>query len=301
MKKCTLVIMAAGLGSRYGGVKQLDPVGPSGEIIMEYSIYAAKQAGFSKVVFIIRKELEEDFKEVIGNRIKKHIDVDYVFQELNDLPEGFAVPEERVKPWGTGHAILAIRNVVKEPFAVINADDYYGEEAFVKAYNFLTEEKEETGKYQFSMVGFQLGNTLSENGTVTRGVCAVDDNSKLVGVCETFGIQRVDGKIVDDSHNPDLKDETPVSMNMWAFTPELIEELESRFVMFLEKQGQELKSEYLLPAVVDTLIKEGKADVTVLSSKDRWFGVTNREDKPVVVASFKKLVEAGVYPEQLFA
>lgn len=301
MSKCTLVIMAAGLGSRYGGVKQLDPVGPSGEIIMDYSVYAAKQAGFEKVVFIIRKELEKDFNEMIGNKLRKYMEVEYVFQELEDLPEGYTVPEGRVKPWGTGHAILAIKNAVKEPFLVINADDYYGEEAFVKAYNFLTTSTPVNGKSSYSMVGFQLGNTLSDHGTVTRGVCAVNDENKLVKIEETFGIRKEGNKIVADSGVLELEDATPVSMNMWGFSPDFLQELDFRFVRFLDniKEG-DLKAEFLLPTIVDELIKEEKAEVTVLSSKDKWFGVTNREDKPVVVESFKKLVEQGVYPVKLF-
>ncbi len=300
MKNCTLVIMAAGLGSRYGGVKQLDPVGPSGEIIMDYSVYAAKKAGFNKVVFIIRKQLEEDFNAVIGNRLKKQIDVEYVFQEIDDLPEGFEVPEGRMKPWGTGQAILAVKGVVNEPFAVINADDYYGEEAYQKIYDFLTSEHSKTNQYLFSMVGFELGNTLSDNGTVTRGVCSVDDNNKLIRLVETFGIRKVDEKIISDNTS-DLTDNTPVSMNMWGFTPDFLNELDDRFVAFLNNiNGNELKAEFLLPTIVDDLIKEGKAEVEVLTSKDKWFGVTNREDKPIVVASFAKLVEAGVYPNPLF-
>lgn len=301
MSKCTLVIMAAGLGSRYGGVKQLDPVGPSGEIIMDYSVYAAKQAGFEKVVFIIRKELEKDFNEMIGNKLRKYMEVEYVFQELEDLPEGYTVPEGRVKPWGTGHAILAIKNAVKEPFLVINADDYYGEEAFVKAYNFLTTSTPVNGKSSYSMVGFQLGNTLSDHGTVTRGVCAVNDENKLVKIEETFGIRKEGNKIVADSGVLELEDATPVSMNMWGFSPDFLQELDFRFVRFLDniKEG-DLKAEFLLPTIVDELIKEEKSEVTVLSSKDKWFGVTNREDKPVVVESFKKLVEQGVYPVKLF-
>lgn len=299
--KCTLVIMAAGLGSRFGGVKQLEPVGPSGEIIMDYSVYAAKKAGFEKVVFIIRRDLEKDFREVIGDRLAKHIEVEYVFQDINELPEGFTVPEGRTKPWGTGQAILAVKDAVKEPFAVINADDYYGEEAFVKLYDYLTTAKQGEGKYDISMVGFQVGNTLSDNGAVTRGVCKVNEENKLVDIVETSGIEKVDGVIVSDIEGQGLTDETPVSMNMWGFMPEFLGELESRFAAFLGTiESNPLKAEFLLPTIVGDLVQEGKAEVTVLTSSDKWFGVTYKEDKPVVVASFAKLVEQGVYPEKLF-
>ena len=299
--KCTLVIMAAGLGSRFGGVKQLEPVGPSGEIIMDYSVYAAKKAGFEKVVFIIRRDLEKDFREVIGDRLAKHIEVEYVFQEIDKLPEGFTVPEGRTKPWGTGQAILAVKDAVKEPFAVINADDYYGEEAFVKLYNYLTTAKQGGDKYDISMVGFQVGNTLSENGAVTRGVCEVNADNKLVDIVETSGIEKVNGVIVSEIENQGLTDETPVSMNMWGFMPEFLGELEDRFAAFLGTiEGNEMKAEFLLPTIVGDLIKENKAEVTVLTSSDKWFGVMYKEDKPVVVESFAKLVEQGVYPKKLF-
>ncbi len=298
---CTLVIMAAGMGSRFGGIKQLEPVGPSGEIIMDYSVYAAKKAGFTKVVFIIRRDIEEAFKEAIGNRMAEQIDVEYVFQDMDALPEGYEVPEGRTKPWGTGQAILSIKDTVKEPFAVINADDYYGEEGFKKICDFLKNAKNTDGKYNMCMVGFELGNTLSDNGTVTRGVCEVNAENKLVGICETSGIQKVDGTIKSDIEGQNLTDTTPVSMNMWGFTPEFLNELESRFAAFLDGiKGNELKAEYLLPTIVGDLIGENKADVTVLTSSDKWFGVTYKEDKQVVVDSFAKLVEEGVYPKKLF-
>lgn len=298
---CTLVVMAAGMGSRFGGIKQLEPVGPSGEIIMDYSAYAAKKAGFNKIVFIIRKDLEEDFVKIVGNRVAKQIKVEYVFQELDDLPAGFTVPEGRVKPWGTGHAILSIKNAVHEPFAVVNADDYYGEEGFQKIHDYLVSQAKTSGKYNISMVGFQLGNTLSENGSVTRGVCKVNDQQKLVDILETSGIHRKGDKIVSDYKGQELYDETPVSMNMWGFMPDFLDELEGRFVEFLSQiEGNELKAEFLLPMIVGDLIKEGKAEVTVLSSKDKWFGVTYKEDKEYVVKSIAELVKQGVYPEQLF-
>lgn len=298
---CTLVIMAAGMGSRFGGIKQLEPVGPSGEIIVDYSVYAAKKAGFTKVVFIIRRDIEEAFKEAIGNRMAKEIEVEYVFQDMDALPEGYEVPEGRTKPWGTGQAILSIKGTVNEPFAVINADDYYGEEGFKKICDFLSTAKSTADQYNICMVGFELGNTLSDNGTVTRGVCEVNADNKLVDICETSGIQKVDGVIKSDIEGQKLEDATPVSMNMWGFTPEFLNELEGRFAAFLDQiEGNELKAEYLLPTIVGDLIKEKKAEVTVLTSSDKWFGVTYKEDKQVVVDSFAKLVEQGVYPKKLF-
>ncbi len=302
MKKITLVIMAAGLGSRYGGIKQLEPVGPSGEIIMDYSIYDAIEAGFNKVVFIIRKDLEKDFKEVIGNRISKIIDVDYVFQELDNLPAGYRVPEDRTKPWGTGQAILCCLGTVKEPFAVINADDYYGKEAFVKVHDYLAGLKSEDVN-EYCMAGFVLGNTLSDNGSVTRGVCQVDENGLLVDITETREVKRK-GNFAGASDGKggeiELDLNCSVSMNMWGFTTGLIKELETGFIAFLNEHGNELKSEYLLPEEVGRLVKEGKAVVHVLSTKDKWFGVTYKEDKQMVVESFRTLVDQGAYPEQLF-
>ncbi len=298
---CTLVVMAAGMGSRFGGIKQLEPVGPSGEIIMDYSAYAAKKAGFNKIVFIIRKDLEEDFVRIVGDRVAKQIAVEYVFQELEDLPEGFTVPEGRVKPWGTGHAILSVKDKIHEPFAVVNADDYYGEEGFQKIYDFLTSQTKSSELYNISMVGFELGNTLSENGSVTRGVCQVNDEHKLVDILETSGIHREGETIVSDFEGQNLTDSTPVSMNMWGFMPDFLNELEHRFVDFLSHiEGNEQKAEFLLPMIVGDLIQEKKAEVTVLSSKDKWFGVTYKADKEYVVKSFAELVKKGVYPEKLF-
>ena len=296
--------MAAGIGSRFGGgIKQLEPVGPSGEIIMDYSIYDAMEAGFDKVVFIIRKDLEEDFKEIIGNRISKYIKVEYAFQELDDLPEGFVKPFHRTKPWGTGQAVLSCLGKIKEPFAVINADDYYGKEAFVKVHDFLQNAKTKDGKFNFCMAGFLLGNTLSDNGVVTRGVCNVDENGILLGVDETHGIEKTqEGPVVRDEsgHIKKLDPNSSVSMNMWGFTPDFIEELEDRFIEFLKTNKEDLKAEFLVPIIVDELIRENRANVTVLETKDIWFGVTYKEDKDVVVESFKELIEQGVYPEKLF-
>lgn len=300
----TLVVMAAGIGSRYGGgIKQLEPVGPSGEIIMDYSIYDAIEAGFRKVVFIIRKDIEKDFREIIGNRIEKYIHVEYAFQEIDDLPKGFKIPDGRIKPWGTGQAILSCLGKISEPFAVINADDYYGKEAFQKLYNYLEEAKSEKDVYDFAMMGFQLGNTLSENGAVTRGVCEVSPEGKLIGVKETRGITKTDKGpvIVDDKNNSvHLDVDSLVSMNMWGFTPNFISELEYRFQRFLETEGDKTTSEFLVPIVVDQLIHEGKAEVQVLYTNDIWFGVTYKEDKEFVIDSFQKLISEGVYPQKLF-
>lgn len=305
MKNTTLVIMAAGIGSRFGGgIKQLEPVGPNGEIIMDYSIHDALEAGFNDIVFIIRKDLEKDFKEVIGDRIAKKAKVSYAFQEMDDLPEGFSKPEGRKKPWGTGQAILVCKDIVKNPFAVINADDYYGKEAFVKVHNYLVQDREKNDKLDFCMAGFILSNTLSENGGVTRGVCQVDENEMLAGVIETHDITKGnDGVQIPDGNGgyQTIDGNSHVSMNMWGFTPEILEELEKGFVIFLENLGSDdIKSEYLLPTIVDQLIQSKKAQVKVLETKDKWFGVTYKEDKQVVVDSFQRLIEEGVYSSPLF-
>ena len=300
----TLVIMAAGIGSRFGGgIKQLAPVGPNGEIIMDYSIYDALEAGFNKVVFIIRKDLEKDFKEIIGNRIEKICPVSYAFQENDNLPGGFKTSEERKKPWGTGHAILSCKGIVDTPFVVINADDYYGKEAFVRVHDYLVSDEAKENPFNFCMAGFILKNTLSENGGVTRGVCKVSDDGMLVDVVETGDITKTaDGAAVPDG-NGGMKlidAESYVSMNFWGLTPAFIDGLEEGFIEFLSnvKPG-DLKCEYLLPSIVDGMIKEGKATVKVLETQDKWFGVTYKEDAPLVIASLKKLVETGVYPEKL--
>lgn len=308
MKNATLVVMAAGIGSRFGGgIKQLEPMGPNGEIIMDYSIHDAKEAGFNKVVFIIRKDLEKDFKEIIGNRIEKVIDVDYAFQEMDALPEGFEVPEGRKKPWGTGQAILSCKGIVKEPFAVINADDYYGKIGFQKLYQYLTQAKtkeENEGIYDMCMAGFILGNTLSENGTVTRGVCQAGEDGYLSTVVETGGLVRTeDGTVAHEENGSDMDItvDSLVSMNMWGFTPDFIEELETGFVEFLKNVPEgDIKKEYLLPAVVDQLIQSGQAKVKILETTDKWFGVTYKEDKEAVVNAFKALIADGVYKEDLW-
>ena len=305
MNKTALVIMAAGMGSRYGGgIKQLEHVGVSGEIIMEYSIYDAIAAGFDKVVFITRKDLEEEFKKIIKPSVAEQVEVEYVFQELDNLPEGFSVPEGRTKPWGTGHAILSCLGTVKEPFAVINADDYYGKEAFVKIHDFLANVPMDSEKMYFTMVGFKMENTLSENGQVTRGVCLVDENNKLTHVEEHFAIERAGDKVTAENsarEAVELPLDTIVSMNLWGFTPGFLDALNEKFAQFLEGiKGNETKAEYLLPEVVGTLLKEDRAEVTVLTSKDRWFGVTYKEDKDKVVRAFRELYENGDYPEKLF-
>jgi len=305
MGKATLVVMAAGIGSRFGGgIKQLAPVGPSGEIIMDYSIYDAMEAGFDKVVFVIRKDLEKDFKEVIGNRIEKIVEVAYAYQEVSDIPAAYReVYADRTKPWGTGQAILCCKDVVKEPFLVINADDYYGKQAYVEAYNHLVAGQKESEKIQISMVGFVLGNTLSENGGVTRGVCEVDEHHMLTNIVETKNIVKTENGAAIQTEDGDVKIDvnSPVSMNMWGLQPEFFGILESGFEEFLQNCGEDcLKAEYLLPTIVGDLLNEGKAEVTVLQSKDKWFGVTYKEDKDAVMASVRGLVDAGVYPERLF-
>ncbi len=305
MKKTALVIMAAGIGSRFGkGIKQLAPVGPHGEIIMDYSIRDALEAGFNKVVFIIRKDLEEEFKEVIGNRIEKLTEVAYAFQELDDLPEGFTCPADRAKPWGTGQAILAARKVLEEPFAVINADDYYGKQGYKLVHDQLVREQPEDGILHICMAGFRLGNTLSDNGSVTRGVCHVKDGC-LSEVIETGNIYKsADGgaEVRDgDGTVTPLDPGCLVSMNLWGLTPAFMDQLQTGFVEFLENIPEgNIKKEYLLPEVIDTLIKTGKAEVEVLESSDEWFGVTYAEDKATVTAAFRKLTDEGVYPDGLY-
>lgn len=302
MAKATLVIMAAGIGSRFGGgIKQLEAMGPNGEIIMDYSIYDAKKAGFDKVVFVIRKDLEKDFKEVIGNRIEKVIDVDYAYQELDDIPEKYReMFRARTKPWGTGQAILCCKDLVKEPFLVINADDYYGKEAYTEAYKYLMSERPSSDKMQMAMVGFVLGNTLSDNGAVTRGICRVDENQMLADIAETKNIIKTEtgAAVEQDGERKPLDVNSPVSMNMWAMYPEIFQVLETEFERFLSKvPAGDFKAEFLLPTIIGDLLSAGKAEVTVLKSNDKWFGVTYKEDKEVVVAAIRELLEKGMYPD----
>lgn len=293
MRKVTLVIMAAGIGSRFGGgIKQLEPIGPNGEIIIDYSIKDALAAGFNKVVFVIRRDLEKDFKEIIGQRIEKLVEVGYVFQEKEDIPSQYAYKvAERVKPWGTGQAILCCKEVVNEPFLVINADDYYGKQAYKEAYQYLTEERTDTEKLPMCMVSFILKNTLSDNGGVTRGICVVDEEKTLKDIIETPNIIKcLDGAYVDtDEGNRFIDIESMVSMNMWGFFPEIFDVLGKLFVEFLEKIEVGGKGEFLLPTIVGQLLRESKAEVKVLTSKDKWFGITYKEDKEAVMEAVKAL------------
>ena len=306
--KTTLVIMAAGIGSRFGGgIKQLAPVGLNGEIIMDYSIHDAIEAGFNKIVFIIRKDIEDAFKEAIGDRIEEicknlNVEIAYAYQELNALPEGVELPADRTKPWGTGQAVLACKDVLHEPFAVINADDYYGKEAFKEAYSYLTN-LPSADIMQICMVSFVLKNTLSDNGGVTRGVCEVDGHGMLADIEETHNIEKEDGKAVIHKEDGDvfLDVDSPVSMNMWGITPEFFEILKTGFDEFLEKtESTDLKAEYLLPTMIGDLLSDGKLEVKVLQSHDQWFGVTYKEDKESVTVALRGLIEEGVYPSKLF-
>lgn len=305
MKQPILVVMAAGMGSRYGGLKQIDPVGQNGEIIMDYSVFDAVKAGFTRIIFVIKREIEADFKAVIGKRAEKQADVQYVFQRIDDLPEGFSVPEGRVKPWGTAHAVLAARDLIDAPFAAINADDYYGVEAFQKIYDFLVTEQN-SPKLQLSMVGYELMNTLSDNGHVARGVCDVDQKGYLKGITERVRIEKKDGGAAfteDDGKTWEvLPRDTVVSMNMWGFPQEMIAAFQADFIGFLKNDVPKnpQKAEYFLPFVVNDLLAAEKAEVSVLHSADKWFGVTYKEDKEVVVNAIRKLTEEGVYPSPLW-
>ena len=295
MQKTALVIMAAGIGSRFGkGIKQLAPVGPCGEIIMDYSIHDALEAGFNKVVFIIRKDLEEEFRRVIGERIEKITEVEYVFQELDDLPEGFTKPADRMKPWGTGQAVLAAKKVIKTPFIVINADDYYGREGFKAVHEYLMN----GGKS--CMAGFVLSNTLSDNGGVTRGICKMDENGNLTEVVETKNIVKTATGAEADGVAVDVN--SLVSMNMWGLTPDFLDVLEEGFKEFFEKEvpGNPQKAEYLIPIFIGELLAEDKMSVKVLRTNDTWYGMTYKEDVAVVKESFRGMLERGVYKEELF-
>lgn len=306
MKNTALVIMAAGIGSRFGGgIKQLEPVGPNGEIIMDYSIHDAMEAGFNKVIFIIRRDLEKDFKEIIGHRIEKLLPVEYAYQELEDLPAGYELTPGRTKPWGTGQAVLSVKGMVDGPFLVINADDYYGREGFRRIHDYMAEHMDSQSEiYDICMGGFVLSNTLSDNGTVTRGVCQVDENGYLTNVTETYNIQmKEDGlHATDESGAPvTISPSQPVSMNMWGLPASFVQELEKGFPVFLDnlKEG-DIKSEYLLPKIIDNLVQNKKARVTVLDTPDKWFGVTYREDKQAVADAIRGLIQSGVYKEKLF-
>ncbi|MGN0970346.1 MAG: NDP-sugar synthase [Aristaeellaceae bacterium] len=304
MKEPILLIMAAGMGSRYGGLKQMDPVGPDGEVILDYSIFDARRAGFRRVIFLIKHEIEEDFKRLVGSRIEKHMEVRYAFQQLDRIPAPYTVPEGRVKPWGTGHAVLCCRELIDAPFAVINADDYYGVSAFRTAYDSLIRLQDDD-KLRYMMVGYHLCNTLTDNGHVARGVCTVDGQGCLTDVTErTHIIGSCDGPLFteDGVHYERLPEDCLVSMNMWGFTPSILTELAAGFPAFLEKTIREnpLKGEYFLPTVVGRLLREDKAVVQVLPSRDKWYGVTYQADKPVVMEALRRMSAEGLYPAPLW-
>lgn len=305
MKKPILAVLAAGMGSRYGGLKQMDPVGPNGEFIIDYSIFDAHRAGFDTVVFIIKHEIEDAFRETVGERVASYMEVRYAFQQVDMLPEGYSVPEGRMKPWGTGHAVLCAAEALDAPFVVINADDYYGPEAFQAAYDYLTSTEDDADLCHYAMVGYQLKNTVTENGSVARGVCATDAEGRLVEVVENTMIETYPGGIHTSFDGgatwADLDPDTLVSMNLWCFRPSFVEELIREFPAFLDKAIPEnpMKCEYFLPLTVTNMIRDGKADFKVLSSHDKWYGVTYHEDRPTVVAALKKKTEEGLYPSPL--
>ncbi len=301
--KPTLLVLAAGMGSRYGGLKQMDPMGPNGETVLDYSVYDAIRAGFGRVVFIIREDFAEAFRQGVGGRFADRIQVDYAFQKLTDLPAGFTIPEGRVKPWGTAHAVRAARELVQESFAVINADDFYGSDAYVQAAAFLAVPRAENSKAHYAMVGYPLINTLSDHGDVNRGICTRDDAGLLHSVEEYVNIERdsdgvVRGNSLDGSRR-EVCEKSPVSMNFWAFSRCFFDHLEAEFTRFIDEFGHLEKSENYIPTVVDALIRTGVADCTVLNTTSHWFGVTYPDDKQHVVASIRKLIEAGAYPADL--
>ena len=298
--KPTLFILAAGMGSRYGGLKQLDGLGPNGETIMDYSVFDAMRAGFGKVVFVIRKDLEDDFRKVVLSKYADHVPCEVCFQGIDNLPEGFTRNPERTKPWGTNHAVLMAKDLIKEPFMVINADDFYGKESFEVMAKFLLEVNGQEGKY--CMAGYRVGNTLSEHGTVSRGVCATDKMGFLTDVVERTAIENKNGHVVDQDNGVDVEIpfETPVSMNMWGFTPEYFTYAEEAFKAFLTENAQELKAEFYIPTLVNDMIKSGKATCQVLDTTAKWFGVTYADDRQMVVDKIQALVDAGVYPNKLF-
>ena len=301
MIKPTLLVLAAGMGSRYGSLKQMDGVGPNGEAIIDYSVYDAIRAGFGKVVFVIRHSFAEDFKEVFNaERFGHRIEVEYVYQELDYLPEGFTLPEGRVKPWGTNHAVMMAADVIKEPFAAINADDFYGRNSYEVIAGFLSQLEGSEGRY--CMVGYEVSKTLSENGTVSRGVCTVDAEGNLTSMVERTQIERVDGTILfhDGGADEPLAENTPVSMNFFGFTPDYFRHSESFFKEFLSENIDNLKSEFYIPRMVNKVINDGTATMKVLSTSADWFGVTYKEDKPQLVANIEELIEAGVYPRNLW-
>lgn len=298
--KPTLFVLAAGMGSRYGGLKQIDGLGPSGETIMDYSVYDALRAGFGKVVFVIRKDFEEAFRKAVISKYADKVPCEVCFQSVDSVPEGCTFNPERTKPWGTNHAVLMAKGLINEPFAVINADDFYGRESFQVLADYLKSVEGKTGKY--CMVGYRVANTLSENGSVSRGVCATDENGYLTDVVERTKIEKVGDKIIytEDGVDTEISPNSPVSMNMWGFTPEYFEYVEKAFVEFLQARGQELKSEFYIPTLVNDMIRSGEATCKVLDTTSKWFGVTYAEDRPQVVMKINNLVKEGVYPEKLF-
>ncbi|MDR1841662.1 MAG: hypothetical protein LBQ86_07035 [Holophagales bacterium] len=304
MTRPELLVMAAGMGSRFGGLKQLEPIGPSGEKIMDYSLFDAKRAGIERVVFVIRREFESDFKKCVGSRFARWMDVAYAFQEIDLLPEGFSPPEGRLKPWGTAHAILSARDAIKNPFIAINADDFYGAGAFSALADWLSTPIIKPAPEQYAMAAFQMANTLSANGTVTRGVCEIGENGLLRSVREHMALEAFEGGVRDiqpDGSAIVFTGLEPVSMNFWGFRPGIFAHLEELFAAFLRERGQELKSEYYIPTAVDDLISAGRAEVHVLRTPDSWFGVTYREDKELVTARVRELTESGKYPQSLWS
>lgn len=305
MKDPVLVVLAAGMGSRYGGMKQIDPVGPNNQLIIDYSIYDARRAGFKKVIFIIKREIEAAFKEAIGDRLSGIMDLEYAYQQLDDLPEGYSVPEGRTKPWGTSHAVLAARDIIDSPFAVINADDYYGPEAYRVVYDYLQAHQDQP--YEYCMVGFLLKNTVTEHGSVARGVCVAGEDDYLTDINERTRIEKFSDGIKFTENDGEswtvIPDDTPVSMNLWGFNQSVMPEMQSQFAAHLERicADNPLKGEFFIPLSVSQLIQEGKARVKILSSRDSWFGVTYKEDKPQVVAAISAKTAAGLYPENLWA
>ncbi len=306
MNKPVLVVMAAGMGSRYGGLKQVDPVGGHGQLITDYSIYDARRAGFETVIFVIKREIEDTFRSAVGQRLSRAVNVQYAYQALDDLPPGYQVPAGRVKPWGTAHAVLAARALIDGPFAVINADDYYGPEAFRAIYRYLSTHPDQAGCYEYAMVGYRLGNTVTENGYVARGVCQEDREGYLLRVTERTHIEQdgPDARFTEDGGRTwvHLPGDTIVSMNLWGFTRSFLDEAQARFAPFLDRAlaGEVEKAEYFLPSVVTQLLEEGRARVKVLRSGDRWYGVTYRQDKPLVVQAIARMTAQGLYPENLW-
>lgn len=298
--KPTLLILAAGMGSRYGGLKQIEPVGPNGETIIEYSVFDAIRAGFGKVVFVIRESFALDFKARFESKLAGKIEIEYVYQEINKLPQGFVLPEERVKPWGTGHAVLMAKEVIFEPFAVINADDFYGPQAYRVIADFLTQSVKENN---YAMVGYQLNKTLSDFGGVSRGICETDENNYLTKITETHKIRQQNATIICESENKETVELTgnePVSMNFWGFHPSVFKNIEDQFIEFLHTNIQLPKSEFYIPFVVFDMIKSGQTNVEVLKADSPWFGVTYKEDKPFVIEQIQKLTDKGVYPDNLW-